>query len=74
MFAKIRLTGRRTAFVIGGIEGVGTERIGEFLEKNWPQLPDLRDSITGQPVGDAPFLALFHISETTTTAQVVQLL
>ncbi len=74
LFAKIRLGEQRTAFVIGGIEGFGTERIGAFLEENWRQLPALSDSTTGQPVGDSPFLAVFQVSETTLTAEIIQLL
>lgn len=36
LFCRITLNANSTVFIIGGIEGVGTQRLGEYLENDWP--------------------------------------
>jgi hypothetical protein len=35
LFCKVTLNNNSTVFIIGGIEGFGTQRLGEYLEDNW---------------------------------------
>jgi len=41
LFCKITVSANTTVFIIGGIEGFGTQRIGEYLESNWPAILQL---------------------------------
>ena len=41
LFCKITLSNNSTVFIIGGIEGFGTQRIGEYLGDNWPAIHHL---------------------------------
>jgi len=36
LFCKVTLAAGSSVFIIGGIEGFGTQRIGEYLQNNWP--------------------------------------
>jgi hypothetical protein len=36
LFCRVTLNPNTTVFIIGGIEGFGTQRMGEYLEDNWP--------------------------------------
>ncbi len=36
LFCKYRLANRSTIIVLGGIEGFGTQRLGEYLQSQWP--------------------------------------
>ena len=35
LFCKLTLSSNSTVFIIGGIEGFGTQRLGEFMEDSW---------------------------------------
>jgi hypothetical protein len=35
LFCKLTLSSNSTIFIIGGIEGFGTQRLGEYIEDNW---------------------------------------
>lgn len=41
LFSKITISNNTTVFIIGGIEGYGTQRIGEYIEQNWPSIQKL---------------------------------
>ncbi len=45
LFCRMTLNNNSTAFIIGGIEGYGTQRLGEYLEDNWATVHEL---IVGQ--------------------------
>ena len=41
VFARLHLSNRRTIIVIGGIEGYGTEKTGEYVWRNWRKIYDI---------------------------------
>lgn len=41
LFCKITISPNNVVFIIGGIEGFGTQRLGEYIEGNWPALYEL---------------------------------
>lgn len=41
LFCKVTISANTTVFIIGGIEGFGTQRIGEYFEHNWPAIQKL---------------------------------
>lgn len=44
LFCKVNVSPNTWVFIIGGIEGFGTQRIGEYLEHNWPVVQQLTAS------------------------------
>lgn len=62
LFCKATLSNNTRVFIIGGIEGFGTQRIGEYLQTNWAAIHSLT-------AGHANITLLF---ETTTTVTLVQ--
>jgi len=43
LFCRVPLNCNSTMFIIGGIEGFGTQRLGEYLENEWPLIHTLVD-------------------------------
>ncbi len=45
VFARLQLKNMKTVLVIGGIEGYGTEKMGEYIWRNWRKI---YDTVTAQ--------------------------
>ena len=60
---KLGLKKQKSIFVLGGIEGFGTEKIGEYFQENWQKIADFRDEKTGKIISGKSFLAVFKISK-----------
>ncbi len=45
VFARLQLKNQKTILVIGGIEGYGTEKMGEYIWRNWRKI---YDAVTAQ--------------------------
>ncbi|MBC7626184.1 hypothetical protein [Ferruginibacter sp.] len=41
IFARLQLANRKTIILIGGIEGYGTEKTGEYVWRNWRKIYDI---------------------------------
>jgi hypothetical protein len=41
VFARLQLSNRKTIILIGGIEGYGTEKTGEYVWRNWRKMYDI---------------------------------
>ena len=41
IFARLQLNNQKTILVIGGIEGYGTEKMGEYVWRNWRKIYDV---------------------------------
>lgn len=41
VFARIQLKNRKTIILVGGIEGYGTEKTGEYIWRNWRKMYDI---------------------------------
>lgn len=54
VFARLQLRNMKTVLLIGGIEGYGTEKMGEYLWRNWRKI---YDTVTKQ---EAPSVIILH--------------